>query len=74
MRPRVIPADDAEKEGPEAVAAVASMRPRVIPADDDDLAVGVLTGIWPASMRPRVIPADDEQGVSVTLWDLIWLQ
>ena len=62
MRPRVIPAEDAEGMVSAGMLPRASMRPRVIPAEDDPRA-------WPsaprtvASMRPRVIPAEDD-GVS----------
>ena len=58
MRPRGLPADDANRTHFRVPATAASMRPRGLPADDD---MSFPRWRWRhgASMRPRGLPADD---------------
>ena len=58
MRPRVFPAENAQKSAEAAAVGVASMRPRVFPAENVE-SHQVIAGPRDASMRPRVFPAEN---------------
>ena len=58
MRPRVFPAEDAQRAVRSRTADDASMRPRVFPAEDIHRRADHARGLL-ASMRPRVFPAED---------------